>query len=255
MPLNDYIEKNAVFALQDYLSECGDTQANRNALSRAVKSGKVYRIRYGLYASNAGRFRDMPHSRQVVLKAAIPDAIYCYDSAFELFVGQHNLTRRTAFYTKHPQKPFSFQGHEYKPFPLPESQLLTRGYRQIDGTTVRGTTPEQTIVDSVASPDRCLGVENVLRSVSVVDSINIKELAAILEGTGTSVAARIGWVLEQKQEEWQVAEELLEELRERIGKGPYYFSPSHRRAADSYSKEWRLYFPEPLSTVRAWING
>jgi len=255
MPLKDYIETIAVFTLRDYLEECGDTQANRNLLSRAVKAGRVRRIKHGLYASNTGRFRDILPNRYAVVAVSVPDATYCYDSAFELIVGQQNLVERTVFYTRDRISSFEYLGHEYKPFPMPKNPIRTQGYRQADGTVENGTTLEQTIIDSVARPSRCLGVENVLRTISVVNTINARELAAILKESSISVAARIGWILEQKQEKWPVSEELLLNLQKRIGKGPYYFSTSHRRTADSFDRNWKLYFPEPVETIKAWING
>jgi predicted transcriptional regulator of viral defense system len=249
------MEKVAVFSTREYLVACGNSQTNRNLLSRAVKKGKVLKIKRGLYASNAGMYQGVTHNKYSIVKAAVPDAVLCYDSAFELFVGQHNIVQRTVFFSATETKSFRFQGHEYLPFPIPVKRMKTRSYRQSDGSVVKGTTPEQTIVDSLVHPNRCLGIENVLRSISVVGSINTQELLGILRGSSTAVTARAGWILVQKQGQWQIPDTVIASLQRNIGSGPLYFTPDHAQAKGSYDKSWKLYFPEPIATMKAWING
>jgi len=152
-------------------------------------------------------------------------------------------------------KPFTFQDHEYKAFALPGKPPRTRYYRQTNGRIVKGTTPEQTIIDSLARPDRCLGVENVLRIISVITSINVSEFLEILECLPVNTRARVGWVFEQKKVEWNIPNEVLVNLKNNVTGGPYYFAPSHQRTDNSYDKHWRLYFPESLQVVKGWING
>jgi predicted transcriptional regulator of viral defense system len=255
LPLKEFIESTAVFTTQDYLRACGDTQANRNLLSRAVKSGKVKRIKFGLYASNAGRYHEAIHDKYDIVKTAVSDAIFCYSSAFELLVGQHNLVFRTVFFTKSPADSFKFQGQEYKSYPKPKKAVRTRGYRLSSGSVARGTTLEQTIVDSLAQPDRCLGIENVLRTLSVISSISSEDLIGILDGATQAVRARLGWVLEQKQEQWQVHNEILDNLNKDLMQGPFYFTPNHARTKNSYDSKWKLYFPETVSAMKEWIDG
>jgi predicted transcriptional regulator of viral defense system len=253
--LKDYVETTAVFTTRDYLRACGDTQANRNLLSRAVKAGKIHKVKHGLYASNSGKYRDVIHNKYNIIAAAAPDAILCYDSAFELFAGQHAIVLRTAFFTARQAKSFEFQGREYQPFSAPKKPRRTRGYRQSNGAVVKGTTPEQTIIDSLIQPNRCLGIENVLRSIATVSSINIKELLAILGEETTPVKVRLGWVLEQKQAQWQISDEEITALQNFVIQGPFYFTPSHIRAKDAYDSKWKLYFSEPITTMKEWING
>jgi predicted transcriptional regulator of viral defense system len=255
VPLKDYIETTAVFTTRDYLRTCGNTQTNRNLLSRAFAAGKIHKVKHGLHASNSGKYRDVIHNKYDIITAAAPDAILCYDSAFELFTGQHAIVLRTAFFTARQAKPFEFQGRVYQPFSAPKKPMKTRGYRQSNGAVVKGTTPEQTIIDSLSQPNRCLGIENVLRSIATVNNINIKELLAILEEETTPVKSRLGWVLEQKQTQWQIPGEEITALQNLAIQGPFYFTPSHVRAKDAYDSKWKLYFSEPIATMKEWING
>jgi predicted transcriptional regulator of viral defense system len=251
----DFIETTAVFTTRDYLENCGDTQANRNLLSRAVKAEKALKIRQGLYASNAGKYRDHIHSKYCIVRAADPKAILCYNSAYELFAGQHNIVTTITFFTsKHPRS-FEFQGYEYRAFPFPKTSLKTKGYRQLDGTVVKGTTPEQTVIDSLTKPDRCVGIENVLRILSTLNTVNTKELIELVQKETSPVKARVGWVLEQKKETWHISNEDIAELHESLGQGPFYFTPDHVRASGAYDSKWHLYFPETRPAIEGWING
>ncbi|MDR1422296.1 MAG: hypothetical protein LBI64_05460 [Coriobacteriales bacterium] len=251
----DFIETTAVFTTKGYLESCGNTQAHRNLLNRSVRAGKALKIKQGLYASNAGKYRDYIHSYYSIVKVADQNAILCYNSAYELFVGQHNIISTTTFFTNTNLRSFEFQGHEYRGFPFLKEDLQTRGYRQLDGSVVKGTTPEQTIIDSLTKPDRCFGIENVLRILSTLDRINSMELINLLSDETSPVRARVGWVLEQKREIWHISDESIAQLQENLDNGPFYFTPDHKRAKGAYSSKWHLYFPEPLTTIEDWING
>lgn len=255
MTLDQYLLQTSVFTLQEYLQACGDTQSNRNLLSRAVKTGKVLRVRAAVYASAYGKFTDHQHNPYQIAQKAFSDTIFCYDSAFKLFVGQHNVVNRIIVYSSSPKPPFEFQGIEYLSLSMPKTKPSTEVYTLTDGLTVAGTTKEQTLVDSLTYTKYALGVENVLRSISSIRYIDLKTLLEIITTSSKATRAKLGWVLERRASDWRIPETTLDGLAENLGSGPYYFSNDHSYTEGAWSKKWRLYFPEPLSTITTWING
>lgn len=254
MALKDYIEEKDVFRTEDYLSSVGDTQANRNLLSRAVKSGRIKKVRRGVYASNVGKWKDVSPNPFSLVLAVDPKAVFCYDTAFSLFVGSHNVTSRTSFYSKKQIDNFDFEGREFIVYKAPEKGFSQKTYNAGE-LFVLGTTKEQTIIDSLKRPGRCGGIENVLRLISAVTYIDTRALEDLLNSTSKATKARVGWVLEQKQEDWDVDQSLLDGLSDSLGDGVSYFSTQNHRYPHAYDPKWKLYFPEPIPTMKEWING
>lgn len=254
MALKKYIEANGVFSTEEYLSSAGDTQANRNLLSRAAKSGRVKKVRRGIYVSNVGKWKDVSPNPFSLVLAIDPEAVFCYETAFSLFVGSHNITNRTSFYSKKQIDNFDFEDREFIVYKTPEKGVTQKTYN-VGELFVSGTTKEQTIVDSLKRPGRCGGIENVLRLISTVTYIDVRALENLLNSSSKATKARAGWVLEQKQEEWDIDQSFLDKLSDSLGDGVNYFSTQNHRHPHAYDSKWKLYFPEPISTVEEWVNG
>lgn len=254
MALKEYIEDNGVFRTEDYLSSVGDTQANRNLLSRAVKAHRVKKVHRGVYVSNVGRWKDAKPDPFAVALAVDPDAVFCYDTAFSLFVGSHNITFRTSFYSKKKIDSFEFEGHQFVAYSAPDKKIRLKSY-VVGEASVVGTTKEQTIVDSLKRPGRCGGIENTLRLISAVAYVDLRAMEELLKQSSKATRARAGWVLEQKTESWGVGQDLLDALRDSLGGGVNYFSTQNHRYPEAYDSKWKLYFPEPVSIMKEWING
>ena len=135
---------------------------------------------------------------------------------------------------------------------MPMTPVEEEVYQMLGGLTVRGTTKERTIADSLALPKRSGGVEAVLRRLSMVSYIDIEMVTDIASRLGPSTCARLGWVLERKREEWFVSEEALEHLMGMIGRGPYRFGYVSRGSC--FDSRWRLVLQETEETMERWLD-
>lgn len=254
MAIEDFIEETPVFRLEELRAACGDTQANTNLLSRAVKAGKVRRVKSGVYASNAGRYKGTRPDKFSVAAALAPDACLCGLSALSFFAGEHNITFSASFYSNTLRNPVEFDGVEYVPRPYPSYGVETRTKRLKSGAIALMTSKEQSIVDALHRPSRHLGAEAILRTLSAIMRVDEESLASIASKMPASTRAKTGWVMERRSGDWNIDGGVIARMKESLGAGPYYFD-GKGRPEGSFDPEWRLYFPEPLETVEEWLRG
>ena len=251
MKFTEYISTHHVFKTGDLLDSCDSPASAEEQLRLAVKTGKVERIRRGLYASMTGRYLGVLPDSLEVIAAIDPDASLCYHSALDVLGVAHSVSFQREFRTDELRTGFEYRGIRYVPYPS-EAGLCTRKVRTDAAGRISVTTKEQTLCDCLSRPDRAGGVEEVIRAVSsfaYIDCEAVLETAMRLEKTDI---ARIGWVLSQKASDWDVPAATLGEMRSLLGKGPYRLG---RAQAENkgWSPEWRLILPEPVEEVESWI--
>ncbi len=253
MKFTEYISTHHVFKTSDLLDSCDSPSSAEEQLRIAVKTGKVERIRQGLYASMVGRYEGtLPDSLEVI--AGIdPEAIVCYHTALDVLGVAHDVSFQREFQTNKLKTSFEYRGIRYVPYPS-GVDLRTRKIRTDAVRRINVTTKEQTLCDCLARPDRAGGIKESIRTVSsfaYIDCNIVVELAISLDKTSVS---RIGWLLSQKASDWRVPEEALDKLRSLLGKGPYRLGKT-KAGNEGWSPEWRLVFPEPIEEVESWITG
>lgn len=254
MAIQDYIENHSVFTVAELLSTVGDSQANRNLLSRAHKAGKVQKVSTGVYVSNTGRYRADDVLPFDVAKKLGNNPIFCYSSALDLHFGLHDICYNVSFYDGLRTKTVDFQSYNYCCYPTPEHI----DFKQIclfDGSRFFVTTKEQTIVDCLDKPNRAGGVESIFRSLSTLNRMNVQTAIDLAISRSKSTAAKLGWLLETKKDEWNVSVEQLNQLEKVLSEGPYFFTPALSKSDACWCPKWKIYLPEPQETMEGWING
>jgi predicted transcriptional regulator of viral defense system len=103
------------------------------------------------------------------------------------------------------------------------------------------TTLERTVVDLLDRPDLSGGVEEVWRSCQHVPALDVSEVVAYVEALGIrSLAAKVGFLLQQRAAELAVPERSLARLRDRAPRAPVYVQ---RGGKGSFVKDWNLFVP------------
>ena len=252
MKFRDYIERNQVFTVEQLMSESGMSAASvRTTLDRAIKHGSIERIRRGAYVSKIGDYFGAGVSALDVLAAIDLDAVISFHSALEVHGVAHNVSSMCQFRSRTIKTKFSYGGVLYVPYACDRSiryQLI--GAVGANGAGV--TTREQTLVDCLRYTDRAGGVEEALRSLSLFPYLDVDELLALVEQGSASLAARVGWLLEQKQRDWRVLDEQLDRLETMVTGGPYRLDKRQTRSP-GWSKRWNLCLPADQEELRSWV--
>lgn len=258
----EYFESHPVFRHEDFVAahtRGGRSRAtSNNLLARHVASGRLLRVRRGVYA--AVRRGQDPATAAVdpyLLACQLtPDAVVAYHAALQ-FHGRaysvwrvfHSLSRRRA-------RSFEFRGMEFVPVLVPaalrELPAYGGGVESVDhaGGTVLVTTLERTMVDVLDSPDRCGGWEEVWRSLESVEYFDLDAVVdyALKLGSALTVG-RVGFFLEQHRASLMVDDATLDQLRRHAPGQPRYFDRSQQPGR--LVEPWNLIVP-PTVLERAW---
>jgi hypothetical protein len=78
MALKDYLNTHHVFNMREFKAAFPGSVTDLNLLARAVRSGKVDRVRSGLFVSRSERFFDVEPPPFVIATKTVDDATFCY---------------------------------------------------------------------------------------------------------------------------------------------------------------------------------
>ena len=255
MAIQSFLATRQVFTAAEFSRAFPNSQTDGNLLSRAVRNGRVERVRRGVYVSKAGPFSQVTPDPVDIAVAVAQDAVFAYTSALQLHGTLHNLVNRTQFFTTRRLPSFTYDRQDYLPHQIgkrkPESQSLLTA----SGGAYRVTTREQTLVDCLTRPQLAGGPENVLRSLAGFTYVDAHKVADLAQRESLSARSRIGWVLQARREAWSVPEETLSALRGSLGAGPSYFWSSTQPKDGHWVNDWKLYLPAPEEEMAAWLNG
>ncbi len=253
MKFNEYISTHHVFSTGELLSACDSPASAKQQLWLAAKSGKVEKVRRGVYASFFGRFQGSIPDPFEVASACDRSAVVCYHSALAVLGVAHSAGFQCDFLSHAVKSPFAYRGVNYVPH-APRADAATTAVRAGDGPRIPCTSKEQTIIDCMDKPWLAGGAEEVVRSLTLFAYVDLAALAAMLDGRGAPSRARVGWLLESMCDAWHVDGGALEALRASLGEGPYRFGRP-RTGSSGWSPSWKLLLPEPNEEVESWISG
>ncbi len=258
-----FFARNPVFRHEEFLAaHAGDGSRSEhttsNVLAQHVKTGRLLRVRRGLYAVVN---REEERGRAVVdpyLLAAklAPDSVVAYHSALEFHGKAYSVRSRVTYLARTRGRSFRFQGTDFVPvqFPAPLQDLPDAGGGVIEvdraGGTVRVTSLERTLVDVLDMPKHGGGLEEIWRSLESIEYVDIDAVTeyALMLGTSLTVA-RVGFYLDQHRDQLMLDEKHLAPLRRHAPSRPLYIE--RRREPGKLVAGWNLIVPERVLS-RSW---
>jgi predicted transcriptional regulator of viral defense system len=225
-------------------------------LTRWQRQGRIQRVKRGLY------LRTDPDDEAVdflTLAARMsPDAALAFHTALECHGLAQSYFETLYFVTWTKAKPLEFRGRHFIPV-RPSAALRNREptetwteemeRRQL---TVRVTTVERTLADVMDRPDLSGGLEEVWRSCSSIQGLDLRELESYVRAVGSRVlAAKVGLFLDRHRDVLAVSQAQLERLRALGPEVPVYME---RGRPGKVVREWNLVAPAEL-LAGAWDSA
>jgi predicted transcriptional regulator of viral defense system len=257
-----YFATHPVFTHEEFVAAHtagGRSEHTSNTLlARHVSTGRLLRVRRGLYAAvppglDAERYRPDPYLLATKLR---PDAVVAYHSALAFHGRAYSVWRRHQYLTAARARPFTFRDQEFVPVRVPRAVRAVPDWgggvvtRPHAGGVVRVTKLERCLVDLHHEPRLGGGWEEIWRSLEMVEFFDLSavvEFALLLRSALT--AARVGFFLEQHREQWMVEEKHLAPLRRHAPGEPRYLTS--RREPGKLIQGWNLIVPERV-LERRW---
>lgn len=258
----EFFDRHPVFRHEEFVA--AHTAAGRspatsnNLLAHHVSSGRLLRVRRGLFAVvPRGQAPDTFAVDSYLLATKLTaDAVIAYHAALQFHGRAYSVWRRYPYVTAHRAKPLEFRGMTFVPVTLPPPArdlpdlgggIATTSH---EGGLVRVTTLERTLVDVLDAPQHGGDWEEIWRSLEMVEYFDLDAVirhALALESAMT--AARVGFFLAQHREELMIDDRDLRPLRDAAPRQPRYFDPRHH--AGTLLHEWNLIVPQSI-LLREW---
>ena len=262
MDIRTFLAKRSVFTrdeLEDALRANHSTDQNTaNArLAHHVRAGHVIQIQRGLYASvpvGTDPASFLPDPWLVAAELA-KDATIAYHSAFQFHGRAYTMSNEYVFVSSQPMRPKVFRDCRFRrvspPKAIRETEQEQFGIETVDrlGQDIRVASLERSLVDGLDRPDLGGGWEEIWRSAESVEYYDLQQVVdyALLLRNATT-AAKVGFFLEQHQEQLMVEDSQLDRLREARSRQPHYMD---RSTPGRLVADWNLIVPEQVLT-RAW---
>lgn len=252
MKFKEYIDRTHVFTTSQLIESCEMSESSmKTTLRRAIAAGQIERVRRGVYVSKSGRFTAVEVDSFELVSAIDAQAVVSFHSALEIHGVAHNVGSTCQFRSASIKSAFEYSDILYAPFP-PANDLPTQSVRGRDGLRTVVTTREQTIVDCLNHPDRCGGIEEALMSASLFPYVDVEVLKELVSVQSASLAARTGWLLEQKADQWRISLDMLDEFEEMAKGGPFRLDKDSTESR-GWSRRWKLCLPEEEEELEKWL--
>ncbi|MFH1983423.1 MAG: transcriptional regulator [Pseudomonadota bacterium] len=251
----DFFETHPVFGHAEFVAahtaNGRSEYTSNNLLAKHLASGRLIRVRRGLYAVVP---RGVDPQKAVVdpyllASSLSDDAVVAYHGALQFHGKTYSIWRRVHYLTGRRTRPFSFRGMEFVPLRVPPAlRSLPRwggGVNTVShaGGKARVTTLERTLVDVLDKPDKCGGWEETWRSLEMVEFFDLDTVIAYATALGSSLTvAKVGFFLEQHRKALMVEDKHLATLAERAPKQPRYLDGT--REAGRLLSPWNLVVPQ-----------
>ena len=247
----EFFQAHPVFTHDEYAQSRASSSPRTvdSLLRKHAASGRVARIRRGLYAARTpGTSAETVDPFLVATKAA-PDAAVSHHAALQFHGRAYSMWSQVTFMTTHATRGFRFGPVEYVPVrpPEPVARLpeMGGGVERVasGGGEVRVCTCERAMVDVLHSPALGGGWEEIFRSLSMVEFFDLDAVIAYTLALDSAVtAARVGYFLSLHRERLFVEETHLERLAARAPKQARYLDTS--RGPGRLVHTWNLIVPE-----------
>jgi len=228
------------FTKQDLVRLAGSESSAEWHIRRYLQKGYIERIRRDLYAAISLETEQPIPSRFRIASKAADDACLICHSAFEYYGYANQVFYDIYFASSKRSRPFEYNGIHYCHIANPES---LPGLEMSGG--VRVTSLEQTAVDSIVYMEKIGGIEELIRCLVLIPSLNGDNLLKALAAYGkATLYQKAGYILSSLQDELSLDPSFFAECEKHISASKTYLFP--RQDGFVFHRRWKLYAPDDL---------
>lgn len=231
------------FTHKDMVQLVGSESAAIWQIKNYLQKGYIERVRRDLYAVISMETGQAIPNRYQIASRAADDACVSHHSAFEFYGYGNQVFYDVYFATEKRVRPFSYDGVSYCP-------LAHRGDTGITETNtgIRVTSLERTVIDSIADFKKIGGLEELLRCLMLIPSLDSDKLLDALEMYGRGqLYQKAGYILETLKDELFLPEHFFTECEKRSSSSKTYLFEKQKDFV--LHGKWKLFAPKNLKSV------
>lgn len=251
MSSEEFFQAHPVFTHEEYAQSRGggSPRTVESLLRRHVQSGRIARVRRGLYVSVPWGGVAETVDPYLIATKATADAAVSHHAALQFHGRSYSMWSQVTFLTRTYSRGFRFGPVEYVPVRPPAAldvlddigcgvEVVASG-----GGRVRVCTCERAMVDLLHTPSLGGSWEEIWRSLEMIEFLDLDMvITCALQLDSATTVARVGFFLEQHRDRLFVEEVHLERLRAYAPNDPRYLDGT--RESGRLVHPWNLIVPD-----------
>lgn len=240
------IEKGC-FSREELTELVGTPAAAKMVIYEYQKRGYIERVKRDFYVTISLETKQPVLSRYQIGSNLFPDACISHHSAFE-FYGYGNQVFYECFVaTDRRFTDFEYNGVTYHRV---EKKADVEAMQQ---GSVRVTSIEQTVVDSIRDFEKIAGLEEVVRCLMLVPGLKEDRILACLERNKNGfLYQKCGYLFEEFRNEFNFSDKFFEECRKKSSGAKRYLMKEAQGTV--YCEKWKLYTPSLKKLIDKGIS-
>ena len=240
-----YLEKMSelsCFTREDIVAVTQNPNTASFIINSYLKKGYIERVKHNLYATISLETLQPISSKFHIGCSIFDDCCLTHHSAFEYYGYANQVFSEIYVASESRFKDFEYNGVTY---------------HRIEGSVIRDTvrigkitvsTTEQAVVDSIADYEKIAGIEETLRCIEMIPSLDEEKLLSVLSKKNVGfVWQKCGFILEHYADTLNMSDSFFKECEKHIVSGKKKLIRGSQN--NIYSKKWNLYVPESLSEI------
>lgn len=246
--LNIFFSQYPVFRYEELRNYLNQERAYKESTLKALlqyhlHKKHVVRIRRGYYATT------IAEDYILIAGRVTQDAVIAYHSALSFHGIGYSIDNHAFFFTTAPMQAFTFNGIIYQAITHPKLFDETTVYDR-HGLDIRATSVERTLVDCLTKPQFAGGFEEIWHAIQMINFLDVERMVDYaLKINNATTIAKLGFLLEQHQAQFEVSEKILNRLQKNKPKGIHYMMQGS--SGSQYIKRWNLMVPRYIKN-KAW---
>lgn len=233
------------FTKNDVEQLTGNSGTAYSLLQNYKKNGYIEQVKRNLYVAISMETKQSVATRFQIASHIKPDSYITHHSAFEYYGYGNQVFREVYVASKAKFAAFTYDDVAYRYIAPRINSGVVQGR---DG--VRITDLERTVVDSLNDFDRVAGLEEFLRCLDLVPSLDEKKLLHYLEKYDKQfLFQKAGYLLGHFQAVFQLSDSFYAVCEKMTEKSVRYFYRGIENESSVFDRRWKLFVPKNLMSI------
>lgn len=230
------------FSRKDAENLTGNKKTADSMLRDYLQRGYIERVRHDLYAVISFDTKQPVLSQYQIGCCIFPDAYLSHHSAFEYYGYANQVFREVYIATGSRFQDFEYNGYFFHRVAAKKNPVTTIGNK------IRVASVEQTVIDCIEDFEKLTGIEETLRCIALIPSLNEEALLKILNDRSNGfLYQKCGYLLQSSNSGLQLSASFFDECRKRISGSKKKLMRNSNNSV--WNEEWNLYVPRSVSDI------
>lgn len=220
----------------------GNEAAAHSLLYDYTNKGLIERVRRDLYVAISLETKQPVVNRYAIASHITEQSYISHHSAFEYYGFANQVYYEVYVCSNKKFSEFEYDGIEYKYTNAHIDEGIITQHNGIKVTDI-----ERTILDSINDFERISGLEELLKCIEMIISVDENKLIHYLaQYNRKKLYQRTGYILQHFKDRMLLSDAFFEHCRSNITEAKQYFYKTNKKSDFIFSSEWNMFVPKDL---------